>query len=135
MTNTGCLIDIVSIVLQSLQAMNRQDNINGTTCQSKNIALLLFIISKNCFLFQKPNNNMICCNTYEKLFYCFCLFVSNIGTEVTTFFAWLGFLVLNLGSTKDYCGILLRILDCEARQPSTTRHAYKCLSDISITTE
>ena len=83
---------------------------------------------------------MICCNTYEKLFCVFfvvfvCLFVSNIGTEVTTFFAWLGFYVLNLGSTKDYCGILLRILDCEARQPSTTRHAYKCLSDLSITTE
>ena len=87
---------------------------------------------------------MICCNTYEKLFCVFfivfvclfvCLFVSNIGTEVTTFFAWLGFLVLNLVLTKDYCGILLRILDCEARQPSTTRHAYKCLSDLSITTE
>ena len=78
---------------------------------------------------------MICCNTYEKLFFVFLLgfFVCfKYWYWSTTFFAWLGFLVLNLGSTKDYCGVLLRILDCEARQPSTTRHAFKCLSDPSI---
>ena len=63
---------------------------------------------------------MICCNTYEKLFCVFfivfvCLF-QMLVLKSLHFFARLGFLVLNLGLTKDYCGILLRILDCEVRQ-------------------